>query len=253
MSSIEYAYTYPRELEKAKAEQWPILIPVGTIEYHSAHCPFGCDTLAAMGLVREIAKKVDSVVMPPIWYGAASYAVGGPEKNSLHVDCDTLEQYMYCILKSLFKAGFTRNIHIFILHQTEDYNPQSLACMKAARKLIFEYLEETGGTGWWGNNENAEFYSQLFEKDNPWNWIRVHGPLKRRPEYLRGFGGDHAGKWECGYLEYLYPGSIKLDRLAETDDWFAQTAPEMSVEDGKRRIDLLVRYFLEEIGRGDLC
>ena len=60
MSSIEFAYTYPRELEKAKAEQWPILLPVGTMEYHSAHCPFGCDTLTAMGLVREIAKKIET-------------------------------------------------------------------------------------------------------------------------------------------------------------------------------------------------
>ena len=253
MSSIEYAYTYPRELEKAKAEQWPVLIPVGTMEYHSAHCPFGCDTLTAMGLVREIAKTIDCVIMPPVWYGVASYAVAGPEKNSIHVDCDTLEQYMYCILKSLFKAGFTRNIHIFICHQTEDYNPQSLACMKAARKLIFEYLEETGGAGWWGNNENAEFYSQLFEKDNPWNWIRTHGPLKTKREYLAGFGGDHAGKWECSYLEALYPGSIQLDRLSETDDWFAQTATEMDVEMGKRHYEARVRHFLEEIGRGDLC
>lgn len=253
MSSIEMAYTYPRELEKAKAEQWPVLIPVGTMEYHSAHCPFGCDTLTAMGIVREISKKVDCVVMPPVWYGAASYAVAGPEKGSLHVDCDTLEQYMYCILKSLFRAGFTRNIHIFICHQTEDYNPQSLACMKAARKLIFEYLEETGGIGWWGNNNNVEFYSQLFEKDNPWNWIRTHGPLKNRPEYLKEFKGDHAGKWECSYLEALFPGSIQLDRLSETDDWFAQSAVEMDIELGTRYTEARVKHFLQEIGRDDLC
>lgn len=253
MSSIEMAYTYPRELEKAKQERWPVLIPVGTMEYHSAHCPFGCDTLTAMGIVREIAKSVDCVVMPPVWYGAASYAVAGPEKSSIHVDCDTLEQYIYCILKSLFKAGFTRNIHIFICHQTEDYNPQSLACMKAARKLIFEYLEETGGNGWWGNNENAEFYSKMFEEDNPWNWIRTHGPLKNKPEYLNEFKGDHAGKWECSYLEAAYPGSIKLDRLAETDDWFAQTASETDAEIGKRWLRARVRHFLEEIGRDDLC
>ena len=253
MSSIEMAFTYPRELEKAKAERWPVLIPVGTMEYHSAHCPFGCDTMTAMGIVKAISEKVDCVVMPPVWYGAASYAVAGPEKNSIHVDCDTLEQYMYCILKSLFKAGFNRNIHIFICHQTEDYNPQSLACMKAARKLIFEYLEETGGNGWWGNNENAAFYSQLFEEDNPWNWIRTHGPLKRRADYLKEFKGDHAGKWECSYLEAAYPGSIKLDRLAETDDWFAQSAVEMDPEIGKRMIEARVRHFLEEIGREDLC
>lgn len=251
MASIEMAYSYPREVEKAKKEHWPVLIPVGTMEYHSAHCPFGCDTLVAMGIVREIARRVDSIIMPPIWYGAASYAVGGPEKSTLHVDCDTLEAYMYAILKSLFKAGFTRNIHIFICHQTEDYLPQALACMKAAKKLTFEYMEEVQGIGWWGNNSNAEFYENLSQEDNPWNFIRIHNGAGE--EIRSCYGGDHAGKWECGLLEALYPGSIKLERLAETDDWFTKDAPEMDVELNTRQIEEIVDDFLRQIGRDDLC
>ena len=35
-------------------------------------------------------------------------------------------------------------------------------------------------------------------------------------------GGDHAGKVECSVLESMYPGTIKLERLCETDDWFAR-------------------------------
>ncbi len=31
--SINMAYTYPKELEKAKKEKWPILIPVGTDDW----------------------------------------------------------------------------------------------------------------------------------------------------------------------------------------------------------------------------
>ena len=83
MASIEMAYSYPKEVEKAKKEHWPVLIPVGT-----------------------------------------------------------METYVYAVLKSLFKAGFTRNIHIFTYHQTEEYLPQALACMKAAKKLTFEYMED---------------------------------------------------------------------------------------------------------------
>ena len=51
MSSIEMAYSYPREVERAKQERWPVLIPVGTMEYHSAHCPYGCDALTAIGII----------------------------------------------------------------------------------------------------------------------------------------------------------------------------------------------------------
>ncbi len=94
--SFNMEWGYPREAEKAKKERWPVILPVGTMEYHSAHCPYGCDTLVSMGIAQKIAEKIDAVVLPPIWYGVASYAVGGPEKNTINVDCDTSDDtYMY--------------------------------------------------------------------------------------------------------------------------------------------------------------
>ena len=56
MASIEMAFTYPKELEIAKKERWPVLIPIGTMEYHSTICPYGCDALVSIGFVRELAK-----------------------------------------------------------------------------------------------------------------------------------------------------------------------------------------------------
>ena len=53
MSSIRFEYTYPRELERAKTEKWPILIPIGTLEYHSTICPYGTDTLVAKGIIEK--------------------------------------------------------------------------------------------------------------------------------------------------------------------------------------------------------
>ena len=246
--SFHMAFNYPKEMEQAKKEKWPILIPIGTMEYHSTHCPYGCDTLVAMGIAEKIAEKIDAVVMPPIYYGVASYAVGGPDKNTIQVDCDTFENYVYTILKSLFQSGFNRNIYFLIFHQTEDYNPTELACMKAARKLIFEYLEETEGYGWWGNNDNKDFYQNLSAIDNPWNWVRCIGGTKTiSSEFAKEFHGDHAGMRECSDLEYLFPGSIKLERLDETDDWFAQTARNMSYEEGKRRITREVEEYIKFI------
>ena len=45
--SFDMAFAYPKEMEIAKKERWPILIPVGTMEYHSTICPYGCDALVA--------------------------------------------------------------------------------------------------------------------------------------------------------------------------------------------------------------
>ena len=160
-NSFKMEYGYPLEVERAKREKWPVLLTVGTMEYHSSICPFGCDTLVAQGICDRIAKEVDAMVLQPVWYGVASYAVCGPEKNTINVDVDTLEKYVYCILESLFKSGYKKNIFIVVAHQTEDYMPMTLACMKAAKKLIMADLEKTGGYGWWGNNENKDFYENL--------------------------------------------------------------------------------------------
>ena len=59
MSSIYMEYTYPKELEKAKQERWPVLIPIGTMEYHSTICPYGTDALIAIfKIVLDLFLKV---------------------------------------------------------------------------------------------------------------------------------------------------------------------------------------------------
>ncbi len=247
MSSIYMEYTYPKELEKAKQERWPVLIPIGAMEYHSTICPYGTDALIAKGMIDEVAKRMDCVVMPTVWYGVSSYAVAGPEKNSIHVDCDTFEQYIYCILKSLLYAGFNRNIYLIIAHQTEDYNPMELACKKAARKLVFNYLDDTKGYGWWGKNENKDFYQNMSLEDNPWNWIQVMTNRGLVPKTIEKWKvkNDHAGRSECSSMEYMYPGSIKLDRLKDTDDWFAQDSINMNVDMGRDRITEFAENFVK--------
>ena len=248
-NSFHMAYAYPREVEKARAEKWPVLLPVGTVEYHSSHCPYGCDALTAIGVAEKVAEEIDCMILPPVWYGISSYAVGGPETCTVNMDQDVFEGYIYNILKSLFKSGFTRNICILIYHQTEEFLPTALSCMRAAKKLTFEYLEETKGTGWWGNKENAGFYNGLSAEDNPWNWIRVFGPRKSKPH----LPGDHAGIHECSMMEYLYPGSIKLDRIDEKGDWFAQSAREMSPEHGADMVRAKVDDIISSLRNGTPC
>lgn len=247
MSAVYMATSYPKEVERIKKENLPVFLPVGTMEYHSTICPYGCDALMAQGVAEKIAEKIDCMILPTVWYGCSSYAVGGPEKNTIDMDADALEAYIYNILKSLLRSGF-RNINILIFHQTEEILPMAAACIKAGKKLTFRYLEETKGFGWWGDNKNQEFYNNLSAEDNPWNWIRVFNGAPKRLQ----IPGDHAGKWECSMLEYLYPGAIRLDRLSETDDWFTQTAIEMDVSIGKEKIQLTVDGIIEAIQKG-LC
>ena len=39
---LEYMMT--RDVQEAKEKNLPVIIPIGTIEWHGPHCALGCDT-----------------------------------------------------------------------------------------------------------------------------------------------------------------------------------------------------------------
>lgn len=243
---MKFEFAFPKEAERAKREKWPLIIPIGTIEYHGPHCAFGCDTLIVQGLFERMEKERDIVIYPPVWYGVASYAVGGPEKNTVHVNADVFEANITEILRSLLYGGW-KNIYMIIQHQYEEENllPMTLACMKAAKKLTFDYLEDTQGRAWWGRNENQKFYEQLEGCDNPWNWITVLPAISKRAQEETGY--DHAGKYESSILKALYPDTVKLERISDSDEWFIQSAKESSVEIGEKMISCSLRDLNQRI------
>lgn len=184
-------------------------------------------------------KRKEIVIAPPVWYGVASFAVGGPELGTVNVDVDVFEGYVYQILKSMLYGGF-KNIYLLIHHQYEKENlmPMTLACMKASKKLIMEYLEDTRGRGWWGSNDFAEYYENLEDTDCPWNWITVLPVMSERVQKDTGY--DHAGKYESSILKALYPEAVKTERLSESDAWFIKSASECDTELGLKMVKLSV-------------
>jgi len=241
---------YPDILDQAKKDRVPIFIPVGTIEYHSAHLPLGTDAFVAFHFLERLeahraAQGKDIIIAPPVWYGCASYAVKGPEGYSVDMDGTVLNQTMYHIYMSMLKSGL-RNIYTVIAHQTEDFNPTETACLDASRRVIFKYLEETRGIGWWGDNQSREFYNTMDSKDNPWNWLRVTSLKPRsQPEVLPG---DHAGAIETSMIWALRPELVRQDRIGTSADWFTETAVNASPEQGEARVRKLLELWDRVLG-----
>ena len=59
-------FCFPREIEKAKEKNTPVVLVGGTVEYHGPHCAFGCDTLVAEGLVKKLSERKDIIIAPTI-------------------------------------------------------------------------------------------------------------------------------------------------------------------------------------------
>ncbi len=155
---MRYELMLPYQIRKAIAENWPVVLPLGVLEYHGEHMAVGMDTLAVVKMLELFEKEADIVILPAFYYGAASYAVAPPEGNgSVQVGGRALAPFAEELFYSLLRIGF-RNIHAIIHHQTENFvagMPTDLAFKTGGRQAIFRFLEKERGEGWWGSRDDG--------------------------------------------------------------------------------------------------
>jgi len=121
---MRYEMMLPHQIRAAIAGNWPVVLPLGVLEYHGEHMAVGMDTLAVVKSLDILEGEMNLVILPPFYYGASSYAVEPPEGNgSLQVGAQALFPFAQEMFTGLLRIGF-RNIHFFIHHQSE-ISPQA--------------------------------------------------------------------------------------------------------------------------------
>ena len=239
---MRYEMMLPRQIRAAIAANVPVVLPLGVLEYHGEHMAVGMDTLAVTSALDLLCREAEIVVLPPFYYGAASYAVEPPEgTGSVQVDSATLHPFARELFTSLLRIGF-RNIHAFIHHQTENFAagmPTDLAFKFGARQAIFAFLEKTRGEGWWGDSKMADYYAKQAGGQDPFNWIRIH-PLMTK-ETIGHYPFDHAGEGETSLMLAMCPGAVDMTAL-DGSRWYTASAEKASLETGERGRDLILAH-----------
>lgn len=245
---MRYELMLPHQIRTAIERNTPVVLPLGVLEYHGEQMGVGMDTIAVVKMLELVEQQRDIVILPPFYYGAASYAVEPPEGNgSLQVAGDKLFPFAEALFTSLLRVGF-RNIHFFIHHQSENFAagmPTDLAFKSAARQAIFAFLERERGEGWWGKSQMADYYDQHATGDDPFNWIKGH-PLMA-PAIIAQYPFDHAGIGETSLMLSLCPEIVELDRL-DTRRWYTATAKDASKALGDNGRDLILAHMLSVLG-----
>ncbi|MCQ2353133.1 MAG: creatininase family protein [Victivallaceae bacterium] len=233
---MQYLNMRPGQLREALKKNLPAVLPLGVVEYHAEHLPFGLDCFTCIDVISRMEKRrPETIVLPPFYYGAASRAVAAPENNgTIHVDAEAIVPVAKEIFRGLLQVGF-RNVHCFIAHQTEGFEqgmPTDLAFRFAAKQVIFEYLEEKTGKGWWGTEKFANYYAGA---NDPFKWIQVH-PIRTRQSTQQTFKGDHAGKLETSEALAICPQYVKMDDL-DDDLWYSRPGREATAEWGEAALE----------------
>jgi creatinine amidohydrolase len=246
---MRYEFMRPEHIKKAIDENWPVILPLGVLEYHGGHLPVGMDTLAVTRCFDLLEKEMDLVILPPFYYGSASFAVAPPEgRGSIHVESDVLLKFAEELFAGLLRVGF-RNIHSFIHHQSENFAagmPTDLAFKFAARRATFTFLRKTRGEGWWGNPEMANYYELHAGGDDPFNWIKAHALMD--DEILAKFPFDHAGQGETSLMMALCPETVAPEKR-DPEEWFTASAADASPELGQQGVEMILNHLRRVLGK----
>ena len=239
---MRYELMLPHQLREAMEKNWPVILPLGVLEYHGEHLGLGMDTLAVIRILDRLEREAPLVILPPFYYGAASYAVEPPEgKGSVHVESESIAPFAKSLFRGLLRIGF-RNIHGFIHHQSENFTagmPTDLAFKFAGRQAIFEHIERERGEGWWGNKNMADYYAQHATGSDPFNWIKIH-PLMTK-DIIAQYPFDHAGIGETSLMMALCPEAVDMKRL-NSEEWYSQSAKDASKDLGERGVELILAH-----------
>lgn len=240
---MRFEMMLPHQIRAAIAANTPVVLPLGVMEYHGEHMAVGMDTLAVTRILDRLEQETDLVILPPFPYGAASYAVEGPEGNgSLHVDAGKIAPFAEEMFLGLLRIGF-RNIHGLIHHQTENFTagmPTDLAFKFAGRQAVFRFLEADRGEGWWGKASMRDYYAQHDAGTDPFNWIRIH-PLMTA-QVISEYPFDHAGIGETSLMMALAPEAVDAARLDDNTGWYTETAKQASAELGEKGVALILHH-----------
>lgn len=228
-TEVRWDFLLPKEFAERIAACPVCYMPLGTLERHGSHLPFGQDALKAFGLCLRAAEKHGGVVLPPLHWGthgwwAEQYRAGLPGRGaagkqppgSVYIHEGLLMNLLHSMLREVEYAGF--RVVVALTGHYPDVQVQ--AVKNAARQYMV--------------NSSLRV------------WALCEPELSGETEV----GRDHAGKWETSLFWALYPEYVKMDRCPDPDTgqflWCSREALEASQELGQR----LVEYISDKLGQG---
>jgi creatinine amidohydrolase len=143
----------------------------------------------------------------------------------VQIDSTVLHPFARELFRNLLRIGF-RNVHVIIHHQSENFAvgmPTDLAFKLAGRQIIFEFLEQQRGEGWWGDSSMATYYDQHEAGTDPFSWIQFHPFMDA--ETQAKYPIDHAGEQETSLMLAFCPEGVDMQRHS-AEKWYAQQATQ---------------------------
>ena len=160
------------------------IVAVGSAENHGFHLPFGTDALVAQAIAKEVAQRVEGMlVLPPVNYGVSEHYGHFPFTLTLR------PEVLIEVLKDIFTSCIRQGILRLIIINGHDGNIAPIEI--AARSVKVNYPQA--------------FLASL----DAW-WVTAGELLP--PDTFEVWGGlGHAGEGETSIVLHLFPELCRME------------------------------------------
>ncbi|HPY94792.1 MAG TPA: creatininase family protein [Clostridia bacterium] len=245
MEELEIRMLRPHQLKERMAVCPVAYIPLGVLEWHGEHAPFGADTLQAEGIARACAAQ-GGVVYPPLYYGLMQgrmETIPSLQPGILNYMGWERERFDYTrMMDSPYgeRENYVRLLsHILNEAEAFGFKLAVFVCghyplIDMARAAVLLHMDARKFAGGKGMLAWA-FADFLLVKD-------------RYPK-----AGDHGANWETSHLMHLHPETVDLSLVKEKPEeligvMITDRSPAASTaEFGKEIIDYAVEKALAEV------
>ena len=177
-------YTAKELEEKIKQGHSTAILPFGSVEQHGNHLATGYDILIAERIARDLALKINALILPNFSIGEASHHIGFP--GTLSFSNDTLQRMLSDLCDSLTSCGITKLVII---------------------------------NGHGGNYSVIRTFVENYQKPN---FNIIHDGFEEilfkviknlSNKFSNADLGLHAGFFETSMALYTHPEAVKIDEL----------------------------------------
>lgn len=173
------------EFELIRDESNVCIVPLGCLEKHSDHLPFGTDSLLAYKLACLAAEKESAIVFPPQHYMMVASAAAQP--GAVVFDARLTLEIVERIFEEIARNGF-KKIILYNFHG--------------------------------GNRNITPLFLQNHLARQPRDYVLYMPKFDWEIEdviakYCQSNLGGHADEWETSLMLYLYPDLVKMDQVPD--------------------------------------
>ncbi len=216
----------PKELNNLIKNSGIVYLPLGTLEWHQHHLPFGVDAIISYELCKQACTKTGGCILPPIYFGTdREHDINGNIFHGMDVRAGRILPGSIYFLKEDFFYSYL----LQIVHNIAD---------QGFKKLII--ISAHSGTA------QQRTLEKVVKEYNGGLKILIF-PGKQFP----GGGIDHAGKIETSLMLAIRPDLVDISQLEKQIKPYEALSGDdpldASEEAGKEQIEQIVQQVIKVV------